>query len=490
MRGTMMVSGMSRRVALKVGGAWLGMLAPALRRAAAQEDDVLQHWIEGSAIRIEAGSGADWNTHSTERLMKAIGNSRIVMLGEPSHGAGAAFSAKTQLVQLLHERMEFDVLVWESGLIDLERTEAGLRAGVDPVEAAQRGILKIWSASGECRPLFAYASASHRSGRPLTMAGFDMQLPAAGTLDYFAGELRAFVGSAQMAARRGAKELAEEILDSFGRLNRYTDALTTKLNELARSGVNGSAQSDAVQAWNKTEGDSLRPVAEDVHRLEGVVDSLVRLISGHPAGGRSGRAGFMMRAVRSLEGYGQNLLETQGEHTPEEAAQYAVGTENRRDRINAENLRWLIDEEYAGKKIVVWAHNAHVMNAWYPKGFDHVSLTPVADGMKPMGVWLTEWYGPAVYKMGFTTYEGSDGWIGATPTVVPPAPIGSLEERLHRLRVAEAILPLRGAAGWRRSLAPSLAMRIPKYETETIVNPAQPFDAVYFIDKMKPATLN
>jgi len=32
-------------------------------------------------------------------------------------------------------------------------------------------------------------------------------------------------------------------------------------------------------------------------------------------------------------------------------------------------------------------------------------------------------------------------------------------------------------------------MRLPKYKVETVANPAQPFDALYFIDMMKPATL-
>jgi hypothetical protein len=31
-------------------------------------------------------------------------------------------------------------------------------------------------------------------------------------------------------------------------------------------------------------------------------------------------------------------------------------------------------------------------------------------------------------------------------------------------------------------------MRIPKYKTETIMNPAKVFDALFFIDTMTPAT--
>jgi erythromycin esterase len=431
---------MTRRSILKTGGACLATtLAPGFTRGQSSDDDALQRWIERNAVSV-----------NSERLVSAIGDARIVMLGEPSHGAGTAFAARVRLVQLLHERLGFDVLMWESGLIDLERTEAALRGDGDPVEAAQRGIFKIWSASAECRPLFAWAQASHSGSRPLTMAGFDMQITAPGTLDYFGAELRAFIGTLDPMTQREAAPLAENVLNHFGRLFRYTDALATK----------------AVELGDKTAHAALRPVAADLDRLEEAADALKRLLGG--------RAGFMSRALASLTGYGANLLEA------EDPARYALSMENRRDRINADNLKWLIDTAYAGRKIIVWAHNAHVMNAGYGPGFDSVSLEPLTKGMKTTAVWLTGWYGATLYKIGFTAFQGSDGLVGSPPTPFPPAPVGSLEERLHRLGAPEVFLPLPAA---------SVSMRIPKYKVETVAKPATAFDAIYFIDTMKPATL-
>jgi erythromycin esterase len=476
---------------MKVGGACLGAaLAPFAGWGQALDGDALQRWIEQNAVKINAGPDEHGTARSLERLMAAIGDARIVMLGEPSHGAGTAFAAKVRLVRLLHERLGFDVLTWESGLIDLERTEAGLRGDLNPVEAAQRGIFKIWSASAECRPLFAYAKASHSGARPLTMAGFDMQMTAPGTLDHFAAELRAFVGTLSPKTRTRAEALAGQVLNHFGRLYRYTDGLATKAAEFTRAGITGAAQGAAMQNWDKAEGDALRPVAEDLDRLDETAAALERLLregGDHAAAAPAGRAGFMMRAIASLAGYGANLFEEQGKHSTEEAARYALTRENRRDRINADNLRWLIDTAYSGRKIMVWAHNAHVMNAWYGRGFDSVSLEPLTDGMKPTAVWLAGWYGDALYKIGITAYQGSDGWVGAPPVPVPPAPPGSLEERLHRLGAPEVFLPLRGDNA--PLPAAHVSMRIPKYEVETVANPAKPFDALYFIDTMKPATL-
>ncbi len=239
---------------MKVCGACLGAaLAPGAAWGQASDGDALQRWIEQNAVRINAGPAVDGTARNPERLVAAIGDARVVLLGEPSHGAGTAFAAKVRLVRLLHERLGFDVLAWESGLIDLVRTEAGLRGDLDPVEAAQRGIFKIWSASAECRPLFAYAKASHSGARPLTMAGFDMQLTAPGTLDYFSAGLHAFVGTLSPTIRTSAEALADSVLHRFGRLYRYTDALAAKAADLGRVGITGAAQGAAIRDWDKAE---------------------------------------------------------------------------------------------------------------------------------------------------------------------------------------------------------------------------------------------
>ena len=202
------------------------------------------------------------------------------------------------------------------------------------------------------------------------------------------------------------------------------------------------------------------------------------------------RRGFMARAVVNLGFQGARLYERFG--VPASPIVPVAG-ENRRDALMADNLRWLIEEGYPDRKIIVWAHNAHVMNAYYEApNFKTISLEPAPDTMKPMGVHLAEWLGDDLYTIGITAYEGQDELIGqpATAMAIPPAPEGSVEERLHRLGYAHAFLDLRAAHGEAdHPLGGPQTMRVPKYDNVQITDATQPYDAIFYIARMEPATV-
>ena len=74
-------------------------------------------------------------------------------------------------------------------------------------------------------------------------------------------------------------------------------------------------------------------------------------------------------------------------------------------------------------------------------------------------------------------------------TTIPPAPAGTLEARLHALGRPFLFLDLRAIrddAG--HPLRSSGSMRIPKYLANDLPDMTKPFDAVFYIDRMAPAT--
>jgi erythromycin esterase len=457
--------------------------------------DVLNAWIADHAVAVRSIDPMDEDFSDLEPLLDAIGSSRVVQLGEPSHGAGSSFAAKVRLIKFLHQRMGFDVLAWESGLYDVETSEAGLRAGVDAVASAQRGVLQIWSATEESRPLFEYAKESHASPHPLVMAGFDPQRTGPGAFEEFPAELTSFVGAVRVPALRDdAIQAATEVLAAFDDISAYMNAAAAYAAELSRAGTTGGARAEAFAAWERETGAALRPGRDAIERLRLAVDRLTELLDDNAEvfaeiGGER-RRGFMARALVNLGFHGTQLYENFGVSASPVAP--VVG-ENRRDALMAENLRWLIEEGYPDQKIIVWAHNAHVMNAYYEAPtFKSISLDPVPDAMKPMGVFLTEWLGDDVYTIGMTAYEGEDEWIRRPETAmaIPPAAEGSVEERLHRLGYAHAFLDLRSARGEAdHPLGGPQTMRVPKYDSVEITDATQPYDAILYIARMEPATL-
>jgi len=86
------------------------------------------------------------------------------VLGEQSHGDGATFLAKGRLIKFLHQKMNFDVLVWEAGLFNCQEMGAAVRNAAVPIEDAIRlGIYPIWGSSAQVRPVFEYAQDTNKT---------------------------------------------------------------------------------------------------------------------------------------------------------------------------------------------------------------------------------------------------------------------------------------------------------------------------------------
>src|SRR5260370_1064257 len=71
-------------------------------------------WLKSHAAALRSIDPSDSDFSDLEPIRSAIGEARIVMLGEQTHGDGVTFHAKTRLIRFLHEQCGFDVLAFES----------------------------------------------------------------------------------------------------------------------------------------------------------------------------------------------------------------------------------------------------------------------------------------------------------------------------------------------------------------------------------------
>jgi erythromycin esterase-like protein len=138
---------------------------------------------------------------------------------------------------------------------------------------------------------------------------------------------------------------------------------------------------------------------------------------------------------------------------------------------------------------MVWAHNVHVMNAYYAADLQSIHLESQPGDLKPSGVFLAEWLKDGVYTIAMTSYAGSNGWDSANP--IAPAAQAGLESRLHRLGKPYVFLNFRALdRSPKHPLHAPQSMRIDKYRDDTLTDLTQAFDAVFYIDRMAPATRN
>ena len=479
-----------RSLLAATGASALTRMSGVASAAASEAPDTIQSWLAAHAKAVRTVDFQDEDFSDLEPLAGAIGAARVVQLGEPSHNAGTCFAAKARIIRFLHQRLGFDVVVWESGIYDVELVEAALRAGEEPSAAAQRGILRNWAGSEECRPLFAYAQRSHKTARPLAMAGFDSSLTS--PFVNLAAELRQYASGLRRPALRGeAVAKTEEMIQAFAALTAYIEAFD--VIEKGMTGASGEARKQTFARWEQETGAKLRPNRAMLDRFTQAQGRLAEMLRVHDAefariaGAR--RSGFMRRVVGSLSARAANLYQQFGTDVPP-STDGGLAEQNRRDAHNAENLRWLIEQGYPDRRIIIWAHNAHVMNAYYEApGWKTIRLEPGANVMKPHGVFLAGWLGRDLYTIGFTAYSGSDGWKGLHASPIAPARDGSLEGRLQRLGQPYMFVDLRAARGADHPLQGAHVLRAPKYDEVEIQDITRPYDGLFFIARMDLATL-
>jgi erythromycin esterase len=431
------------------GGA--ALLGP--RAALGRASDGLQNWLAANARPVRSIDPHDEDFSDLEPIGNAIGGARVVQLGEPSHGAGSAFAAKARLISYLHRRLGFDVLIWESGLYDVALAQAAMRGSEGALPAARRGVFALWTEAREASPLFEYVKASQATLRPIEMAGFDMQITADGSAQAYAAELHGFADALHDPALRAQMlALADQATRARTQLfaTRFSDrgdldALSAAAQGLRTAVATHRAEFD--RAWGALHTDFIDHTIENMR-----VDAAQRFEAAHaPA------------------------------TTPER--------ENRRDVRNAANLRWLIETRYPGRKAIVWAHNVHVMKAYYSPDFRDVHLEPGPHDMKPSGVFLTEWLGSNAYTIGITAFAGSEAMAtGGAPAAIPPAPDDSLEARLHALGHDQLFVDLRTRSGRDDPMHLPQIARMPKFTSVRVADPSRVYDGLFFIDRMAPAT--
>jgi erythromycin esterase len=337
------------------------------------------------------------------------------MLGEQTHGEGNVFSLRTRLVKYLHEAKGFDVLAFESGMFDVERIWERARGGRGIAPQAPGNIFFMYSKTTEVRPLFAYLDAQRSTSRPMEFAGFDCQHTGGLSQQELLRDLAAHL-------RNTGSALPEsEHWPAFARLT----AQLIRLDRTPPAPADRAAWDDVITAARK---------ATD---------------------------GFWARIVAGVENQGRRYWGDDPDHT--------------RSALMGENLLWLAESRFPGKKIVVWAATPHVARGG--------SAWPANAGSV-----VAKRFGRDAYVVQFAGYQGNFvSYADLSTQTVPKPAENAVESHWHRAGVTL------GFTDWRKlppqTSGTTLTQHVWGYNSPL---PAAQWtalaDGTFFLDTITPVT--
>jgi erythromycin esterase len=276
--------------------------------------------------------------------------------------------------------------------------------------------------------LFDYMAAARRTARPLALAGFDVQFTTT-TVDKSRLRRMLAIADAPLAAPLDDRE--KEV--GIGRL------LT-------------AGRSAQIQAYY---GDIARALA-------------ARRAALTAAGFEPADIDLEIQAAHARAWLARRNVYLDPTH-------WAQGSEVR-DAGMAEQLYYLLDVLYPHRKVIVWAHNQHVIEA-HEVG-EHPS----------MGEILARRRRAEMYSVGFYMGHGVvNNGFGPLWTVAPP-PAGTVEGVLANAGLKYAFVDFSRAAAGPSATWFTAKNTVREFGTQARdLFPAQSFDAMFYIDQVTPA---
>lgn len=397
-------------------------------------------WLQANAIPVRSVDPADTDFADLAPFGKAIGNARIVMLGEQSHGDGTVFLAKTRLIRYLHEVLGFDVLAFEGGIYDTQKAWEFVQNGEAPFPAIRRSMSGFWTYSEQFLPLMEYLGSRAKASRPLELSGFDYQTHASQSGDFWISDLLTFL---------------------------YTHNVALPSNWAA-----GRPVLDSLLKYLYRPKNPASPAQQQA--LAAVLDSISASVASLPSSDRT--VAFWQQNLKSFRAHAARALL----YNPEPKA-FQHTDNNPRDAQMADNLIWLAQKRYPDRKIIVWAATYH--NIRNP-GIIGDSGTYV--GLRTMGHIAWEALGTQIYSLGFVASEGKKGALAQqldVPTPDPQSLDGLLASTKHDFAIVD-FKHLPAGAHWLRERMVSGPLGYSPQKADW----TQILDGVMYTRTMRPST--
>ncbi len=353
----------------------------------------MREWFSRRAIRLktaEAGQGFD----DLEPLKAAVGDARIVALGEATHGTHEFFQLKHRMLEFLVEEMGFRIFAIEANWTEALRVNNYvLRGEGDPAQALAGMYFWVWNTK-EILALIEWMRSYNLDpahNEKLQFLGFDMQFSHVALQQIF------------------------EYLQAVD--PEYADAIGEPLQPLLAKQLVPTYTNLPVQRRAAI----ARQTKELVDRFNDRSAAYIEQSSAEIWSVAKQNAAIVSQAAHMYQSESPSV--------------------QARDRFMADNVISILKER-PNKKAVLWAHNGHVGKQEYGP-------------IKTMGMHLDEQFGPDMVVFGLAFHRGAFRAIepgrGVRVFNAPAAFVGGLDQTLATIGLPLLAVDLRPAEGAVRS---------------------------------------
>jgi erythromycin esterase len=310
-------------------------------------------WLRKNAIPITSDDPAA-PFADLRALGAAIGDARVVGLGEGTHGTAEFFRMKHRLTSYLAAEKGFTVFAIEANMPEARVVNEYVLTGRGDPKAALAGMYFWTWNTQEVLDLIEWMRRYNASGRGrMEFWGFDLQTPTV-AMD----SVRAFVARADSAFRPAL------------------DSSYSRIRDVTRERRSGPQSRISLGVWRA-----------EAARVLGHLEAR--------------RTAYITAGQDSLD----VAWAIQNARIVLQGANAAMGGVASRDSSMAANVEWILSHQPPGTKVVLWAHNGHVSRATGWMG-SHLAGR-FGDVYRPVGFAFGEGEYTAVGPRGLASYAAA-----------------------------------------------------------------------------------
>ncbi len=287
---------------------------------------------------------ADSDFTDLKPLYEILNNTRIVGLGESTHGTREFFQLKDRITRFLVQKMGYRVFTIEAGMLPcMNINDYIIKGKGDRAEALASQSYWTWDTE-EVTEMIKW------------MRTYNLNCERGEECQFFGYDIKP-IEEACRTLRYVTKNVSNEIY-------KRTDIILKEIEDipLADRTNYGEILSDKDTLW------------------------LLGWLTGHELEicEKVGQPMYELAIIscRMIYQYLDGML----------TSYHRTGEMGKRDQYMAENINYLISRMPRDTKIIVWAHNAHIS---------------VDESWKNLGWWLRHWYGDLYYTFGLTYTRGT-----------------------------------------------------------------------------------